>query len=564
MPELSPRLQALAFVAALSVTTRLIYGDTIAYPFVFDDQSAIIDNATLSEPSLWAAFSPPADTSVSGRPLVNLSFALNRHLFGVGAESFRAFNIALHVLNAWLIFVLLRAVLGATRLAPRADAYAALSALLWACHPLQTEAVVYVTQRTELMASLFVLLTLCCSWRALQHDDQAHAPRLWSLLALLSCALGTGCKEILVAAPCIVLALDRGFIADSWRACMRRHGRLHLGLLLALTPLCVQLLTQPRDRSAGFGLGVSAWQSLANGGHACAWYLRLSVWPTPLSVTYNASLSDAPQRYLLADGAMAALFIGSCVLLARRVGIAVALVGFFAILAPSSSIIPILSEVAAERRMYLPLLAPVLSLVLGLAMLCQALLRPGARPMPWIACVCLLLTAACVHAARLRTRDYRSAEALFASALRADPDNPQAMWGLAAALDDGGQSEPAIALYERMAARPYAYAGPASWGTRGLLGAAKILARQGRMQDARRVHERALAHDPDSAIGQLHRASVYASSGEDQRAIAALEHMLTQPFLLERVHRELAALYARRGELQRAQLQLQAAQQERR
>jgi Tfp pilus assembly protein PilF len=164
----------------------------------------------------------------------------------------------------------------------------------------------------------------------------------------------------------------------------------------------------------------------------------------------------------------------------------------------------------------------------------------------------------------VRALDYRSPEALFGAALRVAPDNPQAMWGLALALAERGQFDAASALYERMAAAPYPYVGPASWGTRGLMAAAQLYALHGEAARAQHTRERALAHDPQSALGQLQTAAQQLATGHEAQALLVLEKLQTQPFLLERVHRELAKLYARRGDVERARMQLMAAERARR
>jgi Flp pilus assembly protein TadD len=304
-----------------------------------------------------------------------------------------------------------------------------------------------------------------------------------------------------------------------------------------------------RDRTAGLGLGVTAWQSLALGGHALLWYLRLSVWPAPLSVTYNWSYHGS---YWVEDAIAAALLVLTLVSLRVRPWLGAAGMWMFALLAPSTSVIPIISEVAAERRMYLPLLALV-SVAVGLAH--YAFAARGELAV----LVCLLLTAASAWASHTRARDFASAEVLFSAALRADPDNPQAMSGLARALQERGETDAALQLYERMASKRYPYEGPASWGTRGLIAAADIYRQRGDESLARDAVRRALEHDPDSAIGKLQRASKLAASGRDDAAIALLHELLQQPFLLARVHRELAALYLRRGDQAAARQQLQAA-----
>src|SRR5207253_2214235 len=85
-------------------------------------------------------------------------------------------------------------------------------ALIWALHPLQTETVIYATQRTELLMALFYLATLYCSMRYwLTADSRAT----WLVLAILACLCGMASKEVMVTAPVMVLLFERTFIAGS-------------------------------------------------------------------------------------------------------------------------------------------------------------------------------------------------------------------------------------------------------------------------------------------------------------------------------------------------------------
>jgi len=536
-------------VGVIALATFAIYGSILGAPFLLDDIGSIVDNPTLH--SFASALSPRSDVALSGRPLANLSFALNYALGGDAPFGYRLVNALLHCLNAGLVYALLARCLRSQQLPAwlRADGpgLGAAISLLWAIHPLQTEAVAYVTQRTELLSALFTLSTMLASVIALGDPN----PRRWQLLAAGTCLLGGGCKESVISAPFCVLALDWALFSADLRTALRQHWRLYAGLALALVPMLFAQLTLPREETAGFGIGVSPWQWSFVQSRAIGWYLRLSFWPAPLSVSYNWPLDRAFERYWPCALLLGGLF--ALTLMAARQARWASLPGwlFFIMLAPSSSVIPIISEVAAERRMYLPLL-PVLTLMAaGFAYFARRTERLG-----WPVCVVLAMVLAV--RAQQRAQDYRSPEALFRSALEAAPDNPQALWGLAQALEST-QPSAAIALYERMAARAYPYLGPASWGTRGLIAESRLYDRLGERAPAAAAIQRALALDPDSTLGRLQTAATLTRERRDGEALTVLRRLLDQPFLLERVHRELGQLYLRRGELVPARAHLAAA-----
>ena len=103
-------------------------------------------------------------------------------------------------------------------------------ALLWALHPLQTEAVIYTTQRTELMVAFFYLTTLYCSLRYWATSELRSQRLVYLSLAVLACLAGMASKEVMVSAPLIVFLFDRTFIAGSAANALRRSWPLYVGL----------------------------------------------------------------------------------------------------------------------------------------------------------------------------------------------------------------------------------------------------------------------------------------------------------------------------------------------
>jgi len=177
---------------------------------------------------------PPPLAPTGRRPLANLSLALDYAWSGLDPTAFRITNLVLHALSAAVLAALVRRTLrlpyfGAD--AARAAWPLALAVVtVWAVHPLVTETVVYVTQRTELLAALGYLLTL---WAAVRHWTAAtpDARRAWLAVAIVAGAAGMAAKEVAASAPLVVLLYERTFLADSWRA-TRRSWPLHLGLAL--------------------------------------------------------------------------------------------------------------------------------------------------------------------------------------------------------------------------------------------------------------------------------------------------------------------------------------------
>ena len=143
------------------------YANSLSGVFVLDDVRAIVQNESIrSLVPLAGALTPPPMSTVSGRPLANLTFAVNYAISALDTRSYHVLNILIHIAAALLFFGVVRRTLLTSRLRDRfgtsATPVAAAAALIWVVHPLTTAAVTYIVQRVESLMSLFYLLTLYC------------------------------------------------------------------------------------------------------------------------------------------------------------------------------------------------------------------------------------------------------------------------------------------------------------------------------------------------------------------------------------------------------------------
>ena len=424
------------------------YHNSFQGPFIFDDESAIPDNPHIRH--LWPisqAMCAPY-CAVIGRPVVCLTLALDYALGGLHVWGYHASNLTVHVLSALVLFGIIRRTLDGVKFRNRFGSasvwLAAAITLIWEVHPLQTECVDYIVQRTELLMGLFLLLTLYCVLRG----SQSSRPGVWYSLAVVSCALGMGSKEVMVVAPLIVLLYDWMFLAASFREQWRQRWGLYLGLAgtwLILPPL----MAGTHYNTVGFGRGVSPWQYLETQAGIIPYYLRLCFWPQPLVISYfdwpfARSLED-----VLADGIIVLGLLAATVwAFRRRPWLGFLGAWFFLILAPTSSFLPILSEAAAERRMYLPLAAVVTLVVVGAFETGRRLLhRRWGFVVGCLAggCVTALFTFLTIQ----RNRDYRSALTIWQDAVEKRPDNPVAHNFLGRALLQAGNAAQAIQQFQR-------------------------------------------------------------------------------------------------------------------
>jgi len=427
-------------VLAITAAALLAYHNSFAVPFVFDDEPSILSNRTIR--SLWQAWWPPQGEgiTVSGRPLLSFTLAVNYAISGTQAWSYHAVNLLIHVAAGMVLFDVVRRTLLRPRLAPRFGAHAGelalLTAALWTLHPLQTESVTYIVQRAESLMGLLYLLTLWCFIRSVNPDASPQ----WSRWAFVACLLGMATKEVMVTAPLIVALYDRTFVAGSWREVWVRRRVFHLALGSTwLVLFALVLSTSGRGGTAGFGTPVTSLAYALTQIDAVAYYLRLTVWPAPLVFDYGRVLVESWREILWP--ALLLLLLGGAAIREGWRGSPAGFCGiaFFIILMPSSSVVPVATQTMAEHRMYLPLAAVVVLTV------SSAYRFFGKKGMTVLAAAAVVLAAVTV----VRNEDYASTISLYEDTVAKCPSNARAMALLANYYRQAGRLEDARKWLER-------------------------------------------------------------------------------------------------------------------
>ncbi len=437
----------------LTLVAALVYGNGLDAPLIFDD-SALATNPYMTQVwPLTEAVRAPVQSSFAGRPVVSLSLAISYALGGgLTPSAFRLWNVAVLLASALVLFGIVRRTLrrrdleaaAAATPASRPDVVALGVAVLWLVHPLHTEVVGYVTQRTESMMGLFYFLTLYAAIRVMERAGDA---RQWTAIAIAAAALGMACKESMVTAPVMVLLYDVVFGARSLRVALSQRRALHVGLAATWLLLVALNVATPRFRSAGFTAGVSAWTYLLNQAVMIVTYLKLVVWPQPLLIDYGPTEPIAFAT--VAPYALVVVALLGATAFAWRRDRTLAFVGtwFFVTLAPSSSIVPIATEVGAERRMYLPLAAVIVLLLVGLRAAVQRWAPDGRLAQPRAAATaCVLTIAIWGGLAASRLQAYRDPIGLWRQVLDVRPHG-RAHYNLGVHLKEAGRTADALEHY---------------------------------------------------------------------------------------------------------------------
>jgi tetratricopeptide (TPR) repeat protein len=512
-------------VALIVVAALLAYHNSFMGAFVFDDAPSILNNSYVRH--LWPlseALKAPAGSPVDGRPVVCFSLALSHACSGLKVQGYHAFNLTVHILAALVLFGVVRRTLLGERLRPHfgsvADGLALAVTLIWTVHPLQTESVTYIIQRTELLMGLFLLLTIYCLIRS------ADSPRSWAwqVGAVTACALGMGSKEVMVAAPVVAVVYDRVFLAAAFRELWRRRWRLYAGLAGTWVFLIFLVATTPRPMT-GFGIAnLTVWAYLKTEAGVILHYLRLCVWPRPLVLDYDDWPIATSLRTVIAPaGAVVALLTATAWALWRRSPWGFWGAWFFLILAPTSSFLPSSEEVAAERRMYLPLAAVVTVIVAsGYEGLVVVARRVGARENQrrFITYgVVGVIVATLSYLTVRRNKDYRSELSIWADTVAKRPQNARAHNGLGNDLQWAGRTPEAIGHYEQALRLDPDYA-EAHYSL------ANALVQTGRIQEAIGHYEQALRLNPDYAQAHCNLGLALQYVGQVPEAMAQYEQAL--------------------------------------
>jgi tetratricopeptide (TPR) repeat protein len=552
--------RVLAAGAAIAAAAAAAYANTLSNPFVFLDIPAIVDNPTIRRlMPLWRVLSPPSagGVTVGGRPIVNLSLALNYAISGTHPWSYHAANLLIHALASLFLFGVVRQTLermnaaraGGEGTDAGAVSLAFAAALLWSLHPLQTESVSYVIQRAESLMGLLYLLTLYCFIRYAKEGGTGGSA--WAFLSVLCCFLGMAAKEVMVSAPLIVLLYDRTFVSGTLRSAWARHGRIHAALFASWLILAALVAGTGGNRggTSGFGLGLPWWQYVLTQFPAIARYLRLAFLPFGLDFFYPVEWIHSAARAVPAACLVCALAGASLAGLWRRSWWGLCGFWFFAILAPTS-LVPGMTQTIAEHRMYLAL-APVAILSVAGIRWAFGRLYAGAAP-GWkpragasAACACVVFAALLGLATERRNQAYGSEIALWGDTAAKSVDSPYVQNNFGVALAAANRNSEAALRFKDAVALAPGYAEAHN-------NLALALTQCGRLPEAIEEYGRALELRPDYAEAEANLGVALSDSGRPAEALGHFQRAARLAPDYAEAHNDLAAALAQAGRLKEA------------
>jgi hypothetical protein len=336
----------------------IAYSNTFHASFHFDDNPSIVENASIKRVT-----SDNVIALLTGvRPVVYLSLMLNYQLGGLNVVGWHVFNIAVHILNSFFVYLLMVWTLNLPRLETkyrgRARRMALFGALLFALHPIQTEAVTYIITRTELLATFFYLATFLLFIKGARTKSS-----FYYVGAFFTAALSMGSKEWAVTLPALLMLYDYLFLAEGQVRVVASRWMVYVSVAVPWVIVLRNLDLFTASSGAGIGFNVSTTSGITANTYWLTslnviWtYIRLLFLPIKQNLDY-----DYPIARTLFELPTLLSFVGHVAVLGAafwlykkkgRLLIPFGVAWFYIGLSPVQSFVPII-DVIFEHRAYMP------------------------------------------------------------------------------------------------------------------------------------------------------------------------------------------------------------------
>src|SRR5579883_3308734 len=497
-----PRAELFLSVA-LALLTFLVYFPTFSFPFVnYDDPHYVFNNphvqSGLTADNIRWAFT--TFDCGNWHPLTWLSLQLDAELFGgQNAGAFHRTNVLLHMANTLLLFLLLVRLTGGV-------GPSAMAAGLFALHPLHVESVAWVTERKDVLSTLFWLLAMAAY---LFFVNRPSVGRYLPLLVALG--LGLMAKAMLVTLPCVLLLLDYWPLRRWFRVGFRNLLLEKMPLFALVVASCIiTFQAQLHGRSVAPFEGVPLEARLGNTLLAYTSYLGKMLWPTHLAIFYPHPRSDLSWAWVTASGLLLAVITVLVFGPGRRWPyLAVGWLWYLGTLVPVIGLVQVGSQSMADRYTYVPMIGLFLMLSCGAADLAAA----WRLPRSYLAAAGVLVLAACAVLTWNQLDAWKSTRHLWEQAATATQNNIVAYINLGVCYSDEKKYLDAKQAFEKAAAIDPRLAEP-----RVNLGS--VYGELGRWDRAAAEYRAAIDLNPQLAGSHYNLGNALAHLGQREEAVA--------------------------------------------
>lgn len=447
---------AVVHIALLLALCLGVYWGTLQASFHFDDVDYIVNNRYIKD--FGKLIDGPSEaerlrlssnlrTNLKTRFFTYATFWMNHKTGGLNPYGFHAVNLAIHFINSIFVYLLVKALcktplLKSSKLSARSPYIALLASALFAVHPVQTQAVSYVSQRFTSLVALFYLLTVIMyiKWRV--SDDQGRP--VWSknaacyFVAIISAIAAVKTKESAFTIPLMLLMTDIAFFGFK-KEFKRYLWLLPFVLISASIPLSLMGAGEPLSALTAKS---SRWLYLLTSMSVMLTYLRLLVLPVNQNLDYDYPLYESFANpfallslLIVAGAAVFALYS----ILRPRISLKIAGFGILWILIALSveNGIIVLDDVINEHRIYLP----SIGLFICLAVFAISYVETHKNI---VIGVCIAVIFAMSIAAHSRNKVWRDEITLWGDTVKKSPIKGRALFNLGAAYQRAGMNFEAL------------------------------------------------------------------------------------------------------------------------
>jgi len=572
-----------AFIQVLIIAGvgLFVYSNTFHVPFVFDDIFNIVNNPGIKDfnyfkdPSMIGearGLLPTFKYAFMTRILCYLTFAVNYKLGGFDVTGYHVVNILIHLVNSVLVYTLVLL----TFKTPYFSSYhedktsfktmnqtsiALFAALLFVSHPIQTQAVTYITQRFASLAALFYLLAFVLYIKARLSVSRAGMITLY-IASVTSAICAMLSKENSITLPAVIVLYEFMFFRGAFRRrifCLIPYVAATLIAPIAFLE-AKSLLGQAGGVDSAlheFSGSMTRWNYLLTQFRVVVTYIRLLFFPVNQNLDYDFpishALSDLP--VLLSFVFLLLFFLFAIILFfisRRRVLeqrhelriISFGILWFFITLSVESSVIP-LTNVIFEHRVYLPSVGFFIALVTFILFVTNRM--KALLPVPEKAVVILLTTVVLIFAgvAHARNNLWTDRVRLWEDIVRKSPQKVRPHNFLGKYYEQQGRIEEALEQF-KIAIN----LGPDDLWSRANLGAA--YEKLGRFEDAKREYLAAIRVDPKFAATHNNLGVLYGKQGQMEKAMEEFDTALRLDHNFAEAHNNKGIVYERLGQFEKA------------
>ncbi len=459
---ISNRKQLLTLgILGLFLLGTVIYSNILHAPFVYDDRGTIVENEIIK--NLSESF-----VNISNNRYVGLlSFAFNYAIGGLNVLGYHLVNNLIHVINALLVYYFVILVFRTPKMATStlSKEFIAFSAsFIFISHPLQTQAVTYITQRVTSMAAMFYLISAVCylkarlslkteeSWNkseALGQFIHSLKSLAFYILSFISAILAIKTKEISLTLPVVIIMCESYFFRLEYGKLSRFIFLMLMLFILLIVPIgyinpekSLTDITADIDNMSRETTNISRTDYVITQSRAIMTYIRLLFFPVNQNLDYDYPIYRTIFSFEIFLSIVAILFIISVAVWTYKKAklVSFGIAWFFLALSIESSIIPI-RDVINEHRVYLP--------SVGFFIACVAALDqvvPAKKIKIGLVVILVFILSLSTYS---RNSIWRDPQILWEDVIAKAPDNSRAYNNLGVVYKERGELDRAIEQFEK-------------------------------------------------------------------------------------------------------------------